>query len=784
MSRKKVYVWAGELRVPAMFLLVLATLPLSILVAPSAVGASLFIVNSTDDAVDANPGDGVCATATGVCTLRAAIQQANAEAGEQEHIITLPAGTYLLTIPGQDEDLAATGDLDVATTLTISGAGAEKTIIDGNALDRVFHIRPRGFPFPPRIAVTMIGVTVRNGRVTHSGGGILAQGEATLVLISSVVTGNSAVFGGGIESRVQSPAQLFLNNSTVSGNLALSSAGGIIATSLLTLTNSTVSGNTAAGSGGGVYHDASGGTAAFIFNSTISGNIATDGVGGGVFEAAGTMTLLNSTLSGNMAGGEGGSGGGIALAGGTAILNYVTITNNRARFGGGAALTIPSLSRLLFFTTIIGGNVSPNSPDCAGTLVSEGYNLIQDTTGCDISGETTGNITGADPMLGPLADNGGLTQTHALLPGSPAIDAVGPVLCPASDQRGAPRLAPCDMGAFEFGTTPPAGPAGRAYVVNNASGTISVINTANNTVVGLVGVGGVVGDGLGPVNVALSPNGARLYVMYRNVNVNPMVIDTATHAIVAEVSLSGLIVSPLDAGAVSPDGTRLYLLTICDTCSMAFGLVGVVDTATNALAHSIPLGVLSRPVDVAVSPDGSRLYVLDNRFVGTVLIDVIDTATNTLLGSTALGPSGAGNRLAISPDGTRLYVTVEDPDSVDSVKVMNTATLSVIATVPVGRLPVGVAVRPDGAFVYVAISFPFFSPNLVSVIDTATNSVVATVRVGDGPVGVAVSPDGSRVYVTNAGDGTVSVIDTATNSVVATVPVGVLPLGVAVAPAP
>ena len=97
--------------------------------------AATFTVDSTLDAVDANLGDGVCATATHVCTLRAAIQEANAFAGADT--ITLPAGMYTLSIPGPLEDEAATGDLDITDDLTLTGAGAANTIIDGGGLDRV-----------------------------------------------------------------------------------------------------------------------------------------------------------------------------------------------------------------------------------------------------------------------------------------------------------------------------------------------------------------------------------------------------------------------------------------------------------------------------------------------------------------------------------------------------------------------------------------------------------------------------------------------------------------------
>ena len=116
------------------FLLGVAALLLA--VAPAA--AATFTVNDTTDAVDAAPGDGKCATAVATCTLRAAIQEANAHAGADT--IMVPAGTYLLTIAGQGEDIAATGDLDITDDVTITGAGADNTILDGNGIDRIFDI--------------------------------------------------------------------------------------------------------------------------------------------------------------------------------------------------------------------------------------------------------------------------------------------------------------------------------------------------------------------------------------------------------------------------------------------------------------------------------------------------------------------------------------------------------------------------------------------------------------------------------------------------------------------
>src|SRR5438552_177020 len=102
---------------------------------PRIVRATPFLVNSTDDAPDAIPGDGICAKLTGVCTLRAAIMEANMLPGTDT--VTLPAGIYRLTIPGAGEDLGATGDLDILDDLFLIGAGASSTVIDAGGLDRV-----------------------------------------------------------------------------------------------------------------------------------------------------------------------------------------------------------------------------------------------------------------------------------------------------------------------------------------------------------------------------------------------------------------------------------------------------------------------------------------------------------------------------------------------------------------------------------------------------------------------------------------------------------------------
>jgi hypothetical protein len=211
-----------------------------------------------------------------------------------------------------------------------------------------------------------------------------------------------------------------------------------------TLTDSTVSGNTATGAG-----DSGGGIAA--------------GTGGG------QMTLINDTISGNSATGD---GGGIDFgdgAGNQLTLENVTIADNHADSdgigggNGGGVARVAFAPAMTLHNTIIAGNSGGGAPDCvgfaSGGTITRSGNLIGDPSGCAYPTPGPGDITGAVPLLGPLADNGGPTATQALLAGSPAIDhAVAP--CPATDQRGVarPQLAGCDIGAFELEPAPAAGP--------------------------------------------------------------------------------------------------------------------------------------------------------------------------------------------------------------------------------------------------------------------------------------------------------------------------------------
>jgi CSLREA domain-containing protein len=390
---------------------------------PSAHAATItFNVDSNADEVDASP-NGTCAAADGKCTLRAAIQEADAQfMSGNAFVINLQALTYKLTIPGTDDN-AANGDLDILGNISIIGMGADKTVIDGGGIDRVFDAMDTSASgITTQLSLT--GLTVTHGNIsTDTGGGINLRGNlsgnggTTLTVDSCNISNNTAFGGGGINGNWFNP--ITIRNTLISNNQATSAQGGGICTTngTATISNSTISGNTAADSGGGIFQ----------------------------FGGAGTFTLNNVTLTHNTSDSNGagnGKGGGIYSDLSISLSNSI-VAGNTDNSGAG--------------------------PDCTGaaTFNLTGYSLVQTTTGCTLGGDLSLSIQGKDPLLGPLQNNGGPTQTHALLDGSPAIDTGNPatpgtggITCEAKDQRGVtrPQFKACDMGAFEKDT--PSGSGG------------------------------------------------------------------------------------------------------------------------------------------------------------------------------------------------------------------------------------------------------------------------------------------------------------------------------------
>src|SRR5262249_47904347 len=289
-----------------------------------------------------------------------------------------------------------------------------------------------------------------------AGGGIANSGSLTVS--NSTVAGNEAFgqaklglptgMGGGIYNFSGGTATV--SNSTLSGNSANHDGCGIVNSGTLTVSNSTISGNR----GDGIYNNC-GGTAT-VSSSTLSGNRG----GGGIYNL-GTLTVSNSTLSGNPDGGiinfdtltvsnstlSGNTDHGIYNYSGMLTVSNSTISGNTANVGGGIYSYAGGVN---LRNTILAGNTG-YAPDLFGPLTSSGYNLIGNTSGG--SGYAPTDLLNVNPLLGPLANNGGPTLTHALLPGSPALDAGDNTGAPAFDQRGPgfPRIVggTIDIGAFE-----------------------------------------------------------------------------------------------------------------------------------------------------------------------------------------------------------------------------------------------------------------------------------------------------------------------------------------------
>ncbi|HEV7730665.1 MAG TPA: right-handed parallel beta-helix repeat-containing protein [Candidatus Binatia bacterium] len=293
----------------------------------SAAHAATFVVNSTADAVDATPGDGSCATAAAACTLRAAVQEANALAGADD--ITLPAGTFRLTLVGAPEALAATGDLDVTQPLTITGATRDTTIIDGVGSDRVFEVAAA-------TAMTMSKLTVRNGHTMDPGGGILHAGGAALTLTDVAFRGNTASVGGAV---LMASGPITIADCAFDDNFATGTGGAVVhspgSAQAFDLRRSTFTRNAApAGVAGAVLYSGPGNVV--VDACTFTGNRGQ--TGGSMTIIAADVTITGSTIDDSHATGGSVAGGAIVQATGSAVVRDTTVRRSVAEGGYGGML--------------------------------------------------------------------------------------------------------------------------------------------------------------------------------------------------------------------------------------------------------------------------------------------------------------------------------------------------------------------------------------------------------------------------------------------------------------
>ena len=382
------------------------------------------------------------------------------------------------SLAGQTITLTS-GELDINKNLDIEGPGANQlTVAEG------------GFRLGSTADVRISGLTMTNGPgIINNGtasvsdctfsGAAISNYNGTASVSDCTISGDH-----GFSAALNNQGVMTVNNSTVSNNQATDSegGGGVFNQGTLTINNSTIAGNKVIAPPGGF---------------TSSGGYVPPGygVGGGIYMIGGTLSINSSTLANNQAiGGTAttvynnpagtGQGGGLYIAGGTVSIDHSTLAGNEASGGagiipgvgyGGGIYNAAGASALQIHDTILADNTADFDPDLDGSFTSQGYNLIGNSAGG--SGFAASDLLNLDPQLGPLQNNGGPTQTMALLPGSPAIDAGDNNGAPDYDQRG-PGFArivngTIDIGAFEVQSSNVTQPSNRTVVGFPAATTAS-----------------------------------------------------------------------------------------------------------------------------------------------------------------------------------------------------------------------------------------------------------------------------------------------------------------------
>jgi len=419
-----------------------------------------YVVDSQADQIDANPGDGLCQSATGDCTLRAAVQESNANPGRAQITFAAASGTYVIGLVGDEEDAAATGDLDLLDDIEIRGRGPAATIINGGQLDRVFHV--------PSSAIDTVAhlsdLTIRNGRAdpdggSPAGGGIESWGRTTLS--RCIVEDNTARHGGGISNR----RAMWIEDCLVRGNEADAASGDSRA--------------------GGIASPAIGaaGTDESISLRRVSvvDNFAAGAIGGAEFASADRVDIEHSTFSGNT---SDGSGPQLRLSDSPSGLRHVTLVG-----GLETGLQVDSTGQPVGVEIV--NSAIEGSPACNLTtnasvtyfygddnyLTEEGEGWLSANASSDASCGFVGPLSiESTPLELAAIVTSGTASFHPPAATSPLIEAAGLLCTGQIDQRGEARpldsnddgVALCEIGAIEVIEVPE--PSLGAMILAGAAG--------------------------------------------------------------------------------------------------------------------------------------------------------------------------------------------------------------------------------------------------------------------------------------------------------------------------
>lgn len=382
-----------------------AVIALLLTLAPFAMASTTWYVNGVNGSDNHN-----CLSSTTACKTIG-------------HVIALASsGDFIKVGPATYRE-----NLTIGISLSVAGSSAATTIIDGAGKNTVLTISNA------KARVSLSKLTIRNGSAPLGGG---INNSGALTIINSIITANYAHGQPGRGAGIYNTGTLTINFSSLTQNMAMGYHCNIFGYCV---------------GAGGAAIDNEGARTLIVNNSTISGNSAQSkytSIGGGILNNSSAL-ITNSTLSGNSAS----IGGGIeSPSGSTLNISSSTVSGNSASTGGGISAY---LAPVAVQNTIVANNGGGN---CNGTMTSNGYNLSSDNT-CGFNG--SGDMNNVDPLLGPLTNNGGPTQTMALPSASPASDAGNPSGCTdgqgrllTTDQRGLPRpdkedTIGCDIGAYE-----------------------------------------------------------------------------------------------------------------------------------------------------------------------------------------------------------------------------------------------------------------------------------------------------------------------------------------------